>query len=156
MSTAWKSFLVLFLPGLVVLLVLESLLRPNLRERNYEIFTEMAYSVANETQRPSASLPGQMTQQAVVDGVVVRGRMPFHYGPGPEEAQRAGRELLNPFASDDAVLERDGVTVAVDPMSIQYLVGAQVDYKEDLQGARFIINNPNASTTCGCGSSFSI
>ena len=59
-------------------------------------------------------------------------------------------------ASDDALLERDGVTVAVDPMSYQYLIGAEVDYKEDLQGARFVINNPNATTTCGCGSSFSI
>ena len=59
-------------------------------------------------------------------------------------------------ASDDALIERDGVTVAVDPMSYQYLIGAQVDYKEDQQGARFVINNPNASTTCGCGSSFSI
>lgn len=59
-------------------------------------------------------------------------------------------------ASDDAVLERDGVKVAVDPMSFQYLVGAEVDYREDLQGARFVINNPNATTTCGCGSSFSI
>jgi len=59
-------------------------------------------------------------------------------------------------ASDDALLERDGVTVAVDPMSYQYLLGAEVDYKEDLQGARFVVNNPNATTTCGCGSSFSI
>jgi len=59
-------------------------------------------------------------------------------------------------ASDDALLERDGVTVAVDPLSYQYLAGAEVDYKEDLQGARFIVHNPNASTTCGCGSSFSI
>ena len=59
-------------------------------------------------------------------------------------------------ASDDAVLERDGVKVAVDPMSYQYLVGAEVDYKEDLAGARFVINNPNATTTRGCGSSFSI
>ena len=53
-------------------------------------------------------------------------------------------------ASDDSLLERDGVTVAVDPMSYQYLIGAEVDYKEDLQGARFVINNPNATTTCGC------
>ena len=59
-------------------------------------------------------------------------------------------------ASDDALLERDGVTVAIDPMSYQYLIGAEVDYKEDLQGARFVINNPNATTTCGCGASFSM
>ena len=56
----------------------------------------------------------------------------------------------------DAAIEKDGVTFLVDPMSYQYLVGAELDYKEDLQGAQFIIRNPNASTTCGCGSSFSI
>ena len=56
----------------------------------------------------------------------------------------------------DAAIEKDGVTFLVDPMSYQYLVGAELDYKEDLQGAQFIIRNPNASTTCGCSSSFSI
>lgn len=56
----------------------------------------------------------------------------------------------------DATIEKDGVTFLVDPMSYQYLVGAELDYKEDLQGAQFIIRNPNATTTCGCGSSFSI
>ena len=50
----------------------------------------------------------------------------------------------------------DGVTLLIDPMSIQYLFGAEVDYSEGLQGAQFIIRNPNASTTCGCGSSFSV
>lgn len=55
---------------------------------------------------------------------------------------------------DDTSVEKGGVTLLVDPMSFQYLVGAKIDYKEDLEGARFIINNPNASTTCGCGSSF--
>ena len=59
-------------------------------------------------------------------------------------------------ASDDLVIEKDGVTVAVDPMSLQYLMGSELDYREDLEGARFVVNNPNASTTCGCGSSFSI
>jgi iron-sulfur cluster assembly accessory protein len=59
-------------------------------------------------------------------------------------------------ADDDTRIERDGVTVIVDPMSFQYLVGAEVDYAEGLEGSRFIINNPNATTTCGCGSSFSI
>ena len=59
-------------------------------------------------------------------------------------------------AEDDAAIEQDGVTVLVDPMSFQYLVGAEVDYTEGLEGSRFVINNPNASTTCGCGASFSI
>ena len=55
----------------------------------------------------------------------------------------------------DSSVENQGVTLVVDPMSVQYLMGAEIDYKEDLQGAQFIIRNPYASTTCGCGSSFS-
>ncbi len=55
---------------------------------------------------------------------------------------------------DDAVMEKNGVTLLIDAMSYQYLVGAEIDYKDDLQGAQFVIKNPNASTTCGCGSSF--
>ncbi|MGA8258890.1 MAG: iron-sulfur cluster insertion protein ErpA [Arenicellales bacterium] len=56
---------------------------------------------------------------------------------------------------DDTAVEKGGVTLLIDPMSLQYLMGAKIDYKEDLEGARFVINNPNATTTCGCGSSFS-
>ena len=59
-------------------------------------------------------------------------------------------------AEDDAAIEKDGVTVLIDPMSFQYLVGSEVDYTEGLEGSRFVVNNPNASTTCGCGSSFAI
>lgn len=55
----------------------------------------------------------------------------------------------------DTSVEKDGVTLLIDPMSFQYLVGAEIDYKEDLSGAQFVIRNPNATTTCGCGSSFS-
>ncbi|MCH7820659.1 MAG: iron-sulfur cluster insertion protein ErpA [Proteobacteria bacterium] len=64
------------------------------------------------------------------------------------------------FTFDENVEEGDsrvtnqGVMLVVDPMSIQYLMGAEIDYKEDLQGAQFIIRNPNAKTTCGCGQSF--
>lgn len=57
---------------------------------------------------------------------------------------------------DDAVVERGGVQLLVDPMSMQYLMGAEIDYTEDLEGAQFVIRNPNAATTCGCGSSFSV
>jgi len=57
---------------------------------------------------------------------------------------------------DDIAVENDGVTLLVDPLSFQYLMGAEVDYTESLQGAQFVIRNPNAATTCGCGSSFSI
>lgn len=59
-------------------------------------------------------------------------------------------------AEDDTAIESEGVTLLVDPMSFQYLVGSEVDYTEGLEGSRFVVTNPNATTTCGCGSSFSI
>ena len=55
----------------------------------------------------------------------------------------------------DTRVEKNGVTLLVDPMSFQYLTGAEIDYKEDLEGSQFVIKNPTATTTCGCGSSFS-
>ena len=56
---------------------------------------------------------------------------------------------------DDATMEKNGVTLLIDAMSYQYLVGAEIDYQEGMEGAQFVIKNPNASSTCGCGSSFS-
>jgi iron-sulfur cluster insertion protein len=56
---------------------------------------------------------------------------------------------------DDTSMQKNGVTLLIDPMSFQYLVGAEIDYQESLEGAQFVIKNPNASSTCGCGSSFS-
>ncbi len=61
-------------------------------------------------------------------------------------------ELVN---DDDTTMEKNGVTLLIDPMSFQYLVGAEIDYQEGLEGAQFVIKNPNATSTCGCGSSFS-
>ncbi|HRD33277.1 MAG TPA: iron-sulfur cluster insertion protein ErpA [Rhodocyclaceae bacterium] len=55
---------------------------------------------------------------------------------------------------DDTALEKNGVTLLIDPMSYQYLVGAEIDYTEGLEGSQFVIRNPNATSTCGCGSSF--
>jgi iron-sulfur cluster insertion protein len=57
---------------------------------------------------------------------------------------------------DDTTLEKAGVTLLIDPMSFQYLVGAEIDYTEGLEGSQFVIRNPNATSTCGCGSSFSV
>jgi len=68
----------------------------------------------------------------------------FQYGFTFDEAQ----------AEDDLAIEREGVTLLCDPLSLQYLTGAQIDYAENLSGAQFVISNPNAKTTCGCGSSF--
>ncbi len=70
----------------------------------------------------------------------------FQYGFAFEEETEEG----------DFIIDNDGVAMMVDPMSYPYLMGSVVDYKEDLQGSRFVVDNPNAKTTCGCGSSFSI
>lgn len=56
---------------------------------------------------------------------------------------------------DDTKVEKDNVILLVDPMSLQYLTGAEIDYQDNVQGSQFVIKNPNATTTCGCGSSFS-
>ena len=58
-------------------------------------------------------------------------------------------------SEDDATMEKNGVTLLIDPMSYQYLNGAEIDYQESIEGAQIVIKNPNATTTCGCGSSFS-
>ena len=70
----------------------------------------------------------------------------FQYGFTFDEQEQEG----------DTVVVKNDVTLLVDPMSYQYLIGAEIDYKEDLSGAQFVIRNPNATTTCGCGSSFSV
>ncbi|MGO1502076.1 MAG: iron-sulfur cluster insertion protein ErpA [Marinobacter sp.] len=70
----------------------------------------------------------------------------FQYGFSFDECQD----------EEDTVIEREGATLLIDPMSYQYLVGATVDYQEGLQGSQFVVQNPNASSTCGCGSSFTI
>lgn len=70
----------------------------------------------------------------------------FQYGFSFDESQD----------EEDTVVARDGATLLVDPMSYQYLVGATIDYQEGLQGSQFVVQNPNASSTCGCGSSFTI
>ena len=86
--------------------------------------------------------PGLMLRVFVSGG----GCSGFQYGFTFDEKTEEG----------DSSVENQGVTLVVDPMSVQYLMGAEIDYKEDLQGAQFVIRNPNASTTCGCGSSFSV
>jgi len=70
----------------------------------------------------------------------------FQYGFTFDETNQEG----------DKAVTTGGVTLLVDPMSVQYLFGAEIDYREDLQGAAFVIRNPNATTTCGCGSSFGV
>jgi iron-sulfur cluster assembly accessory protein len=65
-------------------------------------------------------------------------------------------DVENAKADDDVTIERDGVTMLIDPVSLQYLAGSEVDFVDDLIGASFKVNNPQAKTSCGCGTSFSL
>ncbi len=105
------------------------------------IFTEAAANkVANLIQEEGN--PDLMLRVYIQGG----GCSGFQYGFSFDENESEG----------DTKVVTNGVTLLVDPMSMQYLMGAEVDYTEGLQGAQFIIRNPNATTTCGCGSSFSV
>ena len=86
--------------------------------------------------------PNQMLRVFVTGG----GCSGFQYGFTFDEKVEEG----------DTQVSNSGVTLLVDPMSVQYLQGAEIDYKEGVEGAQFVIRNPNASTTCGCGNSFSV
>lgn len=105
------------------------------------VFTERAAAKARQLIREENN-PALMLRVYVAGG----GCSGFQYGFSFDESVQDG----------DTRVENDGVTLLVDPLSYQYLAGAEVDYKEDLQGSQFVIRNPNAVTTCGCGSSFSV
>lgn len=105
-STA--GFLVCTIATLIGLLALKSVTSPDPSRKNVEIFTEMSYSQAYEPLSPNPNFADGSTQQHLVEGVVRRGHLPFPYGPGEEEAQRAGRELENPYSRDDAEVPRLG------------------------------------------------
>lgn len=104
------------------------------------VFTAAAASKVSELISEEGN-PGLMLRVYIQGG----GCSGFQYGfTFDEEVQDGDTEVVT-----------DGVTLLVDPMSMQYLMGAEIDYTEGLQGAQFVIRNPNAATTCGCGSSFS-
>ena len=108
-------------------------------------------SVLDVTERAVAKVQSLKSQEGnddlkLRDYVTGGGCSGFQYGFSFEDI----------MAEDDTPVSRDGVTVLIDSLSYQYLAGSTVDYEEGLMGSRFIITNPNASTTCGCGASFSI
>lgn len=105
------------------------------------VFTDAAASKVGELLREEEN-PALKLRVFIQGG----GCSGFQYGFTFDESEEEG----------DTRIEKGGVTLLVDPMSIQYLMGAEIDYKEDLNGAQFVIRNPNASTTCGCGSSFGV
>ncbi len=103
-----SRFLVVALICMLLLAGLALAVRPNPGKRNYEIFTEMAYSKAGESYAPSSVFPDGRTIQPLVEGVVPRGSLPFPYGNGPDEAKRAGDELKNPIAADNPQIQKLG------------------------------------------------
>jgi iron-sulfur cluster insertion protein len=105
------------------------------------VFTAAAAAKVSELINEEGN-PGLMLRVYIQGG----GCSGFQYGFTFDEVVQEG----------DAEVVTDGVKLLVDPMSMQYLSGAEIDYTEGLQGAQFVIRNPNASTTCGCGSSFSV
>src|ERR1700732_371517 len=107
---------------------------------NVLVFTDAAAGKVGELIREESN-PNLKLRVFVSGG----GCSGFQYGFTFDEKMEEG----------DFCVENHGVQLLVDPMSAQYLMGAEIDYKEDLQGAQFVIRNPNAKTTCGCGSSFS-
>lgn len=120
----------------------ESALQPELAPPPPDVlvFTDAAAGKVGELIREEAN-PNLKLRVFVSGG----GCSGFQYGFTFDEKVEEG----------DFCVENAGVQLLVDPMSAQYLMGAEIDYKEDLQGAQFVIRNPNAKTTCGCGSSFS-
>jgi iron-sulfur cluster insertion protein len=82
-------------------------------------------------------------------------KLRIHVNGGGCSGFQYGFSFDHELAEDDFTFEQDGVTVAVDSVSMQYLDGAEIDYRESLQGAEFVVRNPNAKSTCSCGQSFS-
>jgi iron-sulfur cluster insertion protein len=105
------------------------------------VFTEAAATKVRELLDEDPN-PNQKLRVFVSGG----GCSGFQYGFKFDEGEEEG----------DTRIDRCGVTLLVDPMSVQYLLGAEIDYRDDAEGAQFVIRNPNASTTCGCGNSFSV
>ncbi len=114
---------------------------PSAGEDNPLIFTDSAASKVRE-------LIAEENNEALMLRVFISGGgcSGFQYGFTFDENVDDG----------DTVVEKDGVKLLIDPMSFMYLTGAEIDYTEGLEGAQFVIRNPNATTTCGCGSSFSV
>lgn len=128
--------------------------------------TEMQNAVENAVQPPAeAAMPGVLV---FTDAAALKVRALIEEEGNPDLKLRVfvsgggcsgfqyGFTFDEVTNEDDTAMEKNGVTLLIDPMSYQYLVGAEIDYQEALEGAQFVIKNPNAQTTCGCGSSFSV
>lgn len=130
--------------------------KTNLVEEPISLVSEVdgAYSIANQIILTDNAAKKVKELVAEEDNLDLKLRA-FVNGGGCSGFQYgfAFDEIAN---EDDFVIEKDGITLLVDSMSFQYLIGAEIDYVDSLEGAQFTIKNPNAKTTCGCGSSFSV
>ena len=122
-------------------------------ERSSENELSVFYSMENSTPVEISPSAAKRVSQLMSDNDI--GLRVYIEGGGCSGFQY-GFQLETEKQDDDFVIEENGITLLVDSLSIQYLMGAKVDYLDDLMGARFLVQNPNASTTCGCGSSFGI
>jgi iron-sulfur cluster insertion protein len=123
-----------------------------------DLMTDLMTDVTCETQSPliftdaaAGKVRGLIAEEGD-DGLMLR---VFISGGGCSGFQY-GFTFDDNVSEGDTVVENQGVKLLIDPMSFQYLMGAEIDYSEGLEGAQFVIRNPNATTTCGCGSSFSV
>ena len=110
------------------------------------------------TEKPSVSISQDATQRLLA--IIAKKKKPMMFrvfvkGGGCSGFQY-GFQFEEKIEEDDLEFEGEGVKLLVDAMSLQYLMGSEIDFVDDLMGTRFVVNNPNASTTCGCGSSFAI
>ena len=117
--------------------------------------TPLALPEGAEPIRISESVIGKVAEMLAEEGDPALRLRIFVTGGGCSGFQY-GFAFDDETRHDDVRVERGQVTVVVDAMSLQYLLGAEIDYEDNLEGARFVIRNPNAATTCGCGSSFSV
>ena len=125
-------------------------------------------NIDSATYTPSASAPGQAPSLVFTDAAALKVSELIREESNPNLKLRVfvqgggcsgfqyGFTFDENLEEGDIRVENGGVTLLIDPMSIQYLAGAEIDYREDIEGAQFVIRNPNAQTTCGCGSSFSM
>jgi iron-sulfur cluster insertion protein len=114
------------------------------------VTAELAPSV--QFTRKAAARMKELSEETKTEGLMLR----VYIQGGGCSGFQYGFEFDKDLQDDDTVVENNGVKLVIDPLSLQYLTGASIDYLEDLQGSRFVVSNPNASSTCGCGSSFSV
>jgi len=126
----------------------------NLKEKNMNAMTEMATTESQDPLLFTDNAANKVKELIEEEGNTELKLRVFVSGGGCSGFQYGFTfdEITN---EDDTVLNKNGVQLLIDPMSFQYLVGAEIDYTEGLEGSQFVIKNPNATTTCGCGSSFS-